>query len=58
MPPLEPHERPPNKWVPILVVVGVIVYVAIAGSTRSCPTCTVITDTLGIPPMGTAIPEK
>lgn len=38
-----------SKWFPILLIVGIIAYVTISGTTRSCPTCTVITEGLGIP---------
>ncbi len=42
-----------SKWVPILIVVGIIAYVTISGTTRSCPTCTIITEKLGIPSLAT-----
>lgn len=39
----------PKRWFPLFLAIGIIAYIAISGTTRSCPTCTVITEGLGIP---------
>ncbi len=49
---METASKTPRKfpWTALLVGVGAVAYVLVAGTTRSCPACSLITSAMGLPP--------